>query len=234
MQEACETGAAAGQQASMAIQLYEKPDLASRELAIREPDNEEARAARLAEVFLSCLFLLAGLSAAVQGCSVRSPYTAPLAGHATLQHLFVPWQHVKCLMTHAQDDAAGREAGGEAQVHHGECAAPSAEHHGQQCRRWQRRIPHVQTGMAGVEAVSEAAKTGSGGGSSPHYCQLHTFQARRREQVRLERIEEQDKRHAELEAAQVTQLAATKHHLEGCVQDLSLNCCAGGIVISDD
>jgi Protein of unknown function (DUF1168) len=34
----------------MAIQLYEKPDLASRELAIREPDNEEARAARLAEV----------------------------------------------------------------------------------------------------------------------------------------------------------------------------------------
>jgi Protein of unknown function (DUF1168) len=35
---------------SMAVQLYEKPDLASRELAIREPDNEEARAARLAEV----------------------------------------------------------------------------------------------------------------------------------------------------------------------------------------
>lgn len=38
------------QHGSMAIQLYEKPDLASRELAIREPDNEEARAARLAEV----------------------------------------------------------------------------------------------------------------------------------------------------------------------------------------
>lgn len=34
----------------MAIQLYEKPNLASRELAIREPDNEEARAARLEEV----------------------------------------------------------------------------------------------------------------------------------------------------------------------------------------
>ncbi len=49
----------------MAIQLYEKPNLASRELAIREPDNEEARAARLEEVGA------ASRQRHVQGCDAQ-------------------------------------------------------------------------------------------------------------------------------------------------------------------
>lgn len=53
----CRSTARSGLLSSMAIQLYEKADLASRELAIREPDNEEARSARLAEVWHGWHFL---------------------------------------------------------------------------------------------------------------------------------------------------------------------------------
>lgn len=61
----------------MAIQLYEKPDLASRELAIREPDNEEARAARLAEVTGAVSTDVASASQApMQLNAARRPCTA--------------------------------------------------------------------------------------------------------------------------------------------------------------
>ena len=53
----------------MALQVYDREKLASRELAIREPDNEEARAARLAEV-LHPFFAAHSVAAYFLGLSV--------------------------------------------------------------------------------------------------------------------------------------------------------------------